>query len=126
MKGLTILQPYAYLIATGSKFIENRTWSTTYRGPLLIHAGKSQSMLMPEDVGDPRLVFGAIVAVAELVDCRRYADLPAAMRAHEHAHGPWCWVLDHVQPVEPMPYRGAQGLFDVDASVWPRLTCVGS
>jgi activating signal cointegrator 1 len=40
MKALTLTQPYASLIAIGAKKIETRSWSTAYRGPLAIHAGK--------------------------------------------------------------------------------------
>lgn len=40
MKTLTVRQPHASLIALGVKTIETRSWSTRYRGPLLIHAGK--------------------------------------------------------------------------------------
>lgn len=42
MKALTIRQPWASLIAHGVKTIETRSWSTEYRGPLAIHAGKSK------------------------------------------------------------------------------------
>jgi hypothetical protein len=38
MKILSIRQPWAYLITRGSKNIENRSWPTNYRGPVLIHA----------------------------------------------------------------------------------------
>lgn len=38
MKALTLWQPWASLIAVGAKTIETRSWSTTYRGPLAIHA----------------------------------------------------------------------------------------
>jgi hypothetical protein len=38
MKTLSIRQPFAILICRGIKTIENRTWDTTYRGKLLIHA----------------------------------------------------------------------------------------
>jgi hypothetical protein len=37
---LTLHQPWASLIALGVKTIETRSWSTKYRGPLAIHAGK--------------------------------------------------------------------------------------
>jgi hypothetical protein len=36
---LTVHQPWVWPIAHGWKPIENRTWSTAYRGPLAIHAG---------------------------------------------------------------------------------------
>ena len=37
---LTVRQPWAWLLTHGVKPVENRTWKTSYRGPLLIHAGK--------------------------------------------------------------------------------------
>ena len=51
MKALTICQPYAEMIANHEKPIENRTWPTSYRGPLAIHAGKSRAWLpdLPHD-----------------------------------------------------------------------------
>lgn len=87
-KALTICQPYAHLICLpdtdpSHKRVENRNWSTSYRGPLLIHAGKSRSYLeVPHksDTAEDRaeynygipleqLVFGAFVAQCNLVDC---------------------------------------------------------
>lgn len=38
MKVLTLTQPYATLISLGAKTIETRSWATSYRGPLAIHA----------------------------------------------------------------------------------------
>jgi hypothetical protein len=38
MRALSIRQPWASLIIAGVKNIENRSWTTSYRGPLLIHA----------------------------------------------------------------------------------------
>lgn len=39
-KILTLSQPYASLVALGAKRIETRSWRTSYRGPLAIHAAK--------------------------------------------------------------------------------------
>lgn len=41
MPVLTLWQPWASLIAIGAKWIETRSWSTRYRGPLAIHAAKT-------------------------------------------------------------------------------------
>lgn len=41
MKALTLWQPWASLVALGVKTIETRSWSTSYRGPLAIHAAKT-------------------------------------------------------------------------------------
>jgi len=43
LKAITILQPWASLIACGAKQIETRSWATKYRGQLAIHAGKQKS-----------------------------------------------------------------------------------
>lgn len=40
MKALTVTQPWASLIAIGAKRIETRSWRSSYRGPLAIHAAK--------------------------------------------------------------------------------------
>jgi hypothetical protein len=37
---LSIKHPWTWLIIHGLKDIENRDWTTSYRGALLIHAGK--------------------------------------------------------------------------------------
>jgi hypothetical protein len=37
-KALTLTEPYASLVARGVKRIETRSWSTSYRGPIAIHA----------------------------------------------------------------------------------------
>ena len=41
MKALSLRQPWAWLVAAGHKDVENRTWSTRFRGEFLIHAAKT-------------------------------------------------------------------------------------
>jgi len=135
VKALTICQPYAELIARGLKLVENRTWPTSYRGQLLIHAGKSTKWLRLDcskkfdaEYGIPldEMSFGAIVATAVLSACipvERIIEsrsgngrLPPSWRfleTHEHVEGPYCFVLEDVNRIEPIPYRGAQGFFEV-------------
>lgn len=38
MRGLSLTQPWATLVAIGAKQIETRSWRTSYRGPVAIHA----------------------------------------------------------------------------------------
>ncbi len=114
MKALTVCQPYADLILDGSKPIENRTWPTSYRGRIVVHAGKSRDWL---DEGDttPR-VFGAALGTVEIVDCVRVEALSLELQAHEHANGPWCWLVARPDRWrEPVPMRGRLGLFDLTA-----------
>jgi hypothetical protein len=39
LKALSIRQPWAWLIVSGHKDIENRGWNTNFRGRILVHAG---------------------------------------------------------------------------------------
>src|SRR4051812_4574701 len=97
----------------GEKRVENRTWSTNYRGMLYIHAGKSREWLDEDDLKVyPGMAFGAIVGIARLIDCvllsgvfehdRKFAWL----LDDGHASGPWCWILDEVAAIGPWPWRG--------------------
>jgi hypothetical protein len=84
VKALTLWQPWASLVALGVKTIETRSWSTSYRGPLAIHAAKTDLHLNVKRCdgadhgralaaavkanGFARLPLGAIVATCKLVD----------------------------------------------------------
>lgn len=130
MRALTISQPYASLIADGEKWVENRRWPTNYRGPLAIHAGKGTQYLDREELAE--YPTGCVVAVVDLVGCvHRSTILSRAntdafnwcpvgfprtweeLAEHEHCEGPYCWLLANVRKLTPIPYRGAQGLFEI-------------
>lgn len=75
---ITIRQPFARCVASGHKSVENRGQRTSLRGLVGIHAAKAHD---PAGDTDPRVVglcgpeprigqpVGAVIAVAELVDC---------------------------------------------------------
>ena len=84
MKALSIQQPWAWLIARGYKDIENRSWPTKMRGPVLIHASKKadysavQTHRLKDDIlailaqhglSMDDLPRGGIVGKANIVDC---------------------------------------------------------
>jgi len=131
MKALTICQPFAEMIARGDKLVENREWLTSYRGPLMIHAGKSRNWLdgetddeLAEEFGR-RIEFGAIVAHAQLVACLHIDRIHAGeydkqypwLMTHGHTNGTWCWVLEEVQRLpQAIPWKGAQGLWEYNAN----------
>lgn len=82
MKSITILQPWATLIAIGEKKFETRSWRTHYRGPVAIHAGKkvdrdacqeteiSEALARHGYTAD-NLPTGAVVAIVQLQGCYR-------------------------------------------------------
>ena len=128
MKALTICQPYSELILLGEKPIENREWVTTYRGQLMIHAGKSKAWMSAHAFRRfPELPYGAIVGVATLVACLELTahSWPSEyehLHQHPHANGRFCWILINVKRLsKPVPCRGAQSLWTVPLDVQPAV-----
>jgi len=130
MKALSIRQPWAWLIVNGSKTVENRSWSTNYRGPLLIHAGKTidrealkwlidnvEEPLTPDELREIETV-GAVIGQVDLVDC---TQCPCDETDREwHNPGWWAWVLRNpLVLLEPIPAKGRLGLFDMDIDIKP-------
>jgi hypothetical protein len=114
---ITIRQPWASLIMAGVKEIENRSWPTQYRGPLIIHAGKATD---PEGVQrfghllpDP-LPAGVALGTVDLVDCA----YDAYTGYDEHAEpGFWHFVLTDPQAFQtPIPIRGRLGLWPMEVT----------
>jgi hypothetical protein len=108
MKTLTIRQPWADAIVHGEKRTENRTWTTKYRGTLLIHAGAAPDPKAP--IWGPRPdVRSAILATATLAGVH-FAD--------GNCCGTWGfpgvyhWELADVTPLAaPVPAKGRLGLW---------------
>lgn len=124
MKALTIKQPWASLIAAGIKDVENRSWPTLYRGPLLIHAGMGVDLealdewwnAVPQPVPQ-----GRVVARVELVACVRKVRSRWVNRDFE-----WHWILRDPQPVRGAPQvRGRQRLFELTPVGRERVTSRG-
>jgi hypothetical protein len=127
MKTLSIRQPWAWLIVNGTKTVENRSWSTSYRGPLAIHAALTieewavkNAIAEYERLGDPldaqELIdirtTGAIVGVVDVVDCTK---TPTDENDVEwHSPGMWAFVLRNAWTIDPIPTKGRLGLFDTD------------
>ena len=135
MKALTLWQPWATLVAIGAKRIETRSWSTTYRGPLAIHAARSKKgheMYWREPFHNElkayhyhapaELPHGRIIAVCELADILPTAEVRGIVESREmafgdYADGRFAWRLENVRklPIE-MPVQGHQGLWTWDYS----------
>lgn len=115
MKVLSILQPWAWLIVAGHKPVENRRWVSSYRGPVLIHAGKKWGPEQRRDLAIVRHTFpeleipdtfdlGGIVGRATMIDCVSSMDSPWFF-------GPNGFVLRDAKPLPFFPCRGALGFF---------------
>jgi hypothetical protein len=150
VKAITICQPWAWAIAAGHKIIENRPRQWHHRGPIAIHAGLSKKwmragceFLQSKGIELPeRFEFGAVIAVAQLVDCKHIHDLQAlGIGARESPSlfeqvpkypridpnsdvagqfsggwvtGPFCLLLRDTIPIAPVSCSGQLGLWECD------------
>ncbi len=120
-KALSIWEPWATLIVMGKKDVENRVWQTSYRGPLLIHAGKNTAYFeedatwIRETLGIPvpprsQLNLGCVIGYVELVDCV-YSELGDGRWGQP---GCYHWHLKNARSLDtPIPARGFQRIFNI-------------
>lgn len=121
-RAISIMQPWAWLIVNGHKDIENRDWTTKYRGPVAIHAGKKFDRDCAWDLslrrhpvtgagfnvtdGSPCTdECGGIVGVAEIVDCIDRSE-------SDWFVGRYGFLIRNARPVPFIPVKGALGFFD--------------
>lgn len=123
MKTLTVKNPWSWAIIYGAKDVENRTWSTTYRGPLAIHAGQAWSPEGANSLLVKRAIAraGGLDAVYPTYEARGVilgvVDLVDVVQEHESLWaqpGAFHWVLANPRPlIAPYPAKGRLGLWDV-------------
>lgn len=131
-KALTVKQPWAWAIVAAGKDVENRSWATKYRGPVMIHAGRAADPdaldfpAMRAALGEesPALPAGFVVGQAALVGCH-HADWCWDDGAH---CSPWAmegayhWQLDNrVMFDEPFAAKGKLGLWSLGSDEVPPL-----
>ena len=154
MKALSLTQPWASLVIEGyqtgeaHKEYETRSWSTSFRGPLAIHASKgfprwAQAFLGTYDDGgetffrdvlnrDPRdMPRGAIIGVVALVGCQPTDAVLASetvfVSLQEYAFGDWGkgrYAWKFVKPVwfqKPIPAAGSLGLWTISDETMPEV-----
>jgi hypothetical protein len=143
MKALTVQQPWAWAIVELDK-VENRSWSTSYRGPFAIHAGKTEDpdgfhdSAIEQAVSDASYfrddpatytARGAFVGVCELVDVHpataACAEGPCAPFGWFGPERNFHWVFDRMRRLaEPVPCRGLQQLWTPPDEILEQLQAV--
>lgn len=147
MKALTVQQPWAWAIVHGGKDVENRTQAWGYRGPLAIHAGSRLSDRGLDHPGYRSAMARQTARVRHVVDVRKaFIGVVDLVEVHVAADGccdsEWAeasydehggrtrrdivhLVLEHPRPLpEPIPCRGALGLWTPPADVLDQLQAV--
>ncbi len=99
MKALSVREPWASLIAAGTKTVEVRSRRTHYRGPVLICASK-----------------GKALCIVNIVACRPIgaSDRAKACIPDGQPLIGYAWQLADVQRLtRPFPVKGRLGFFEV-------------
>jgi len=132
MPVITIRQPWAHAILHFWKNVENRSWPTKHRGPILVHAGRAfvnktiradidaarlatmlsrpVDNLLPDAVTPDELkaLTGGIVGVVTIVDCVQNHPSPWAIPGH------WHWVLADPKPIPFQACKGRLGIWRIE------------
>lgn len=127
MKVITLIQPWATLIALGEKRIETRSWSTNIRGEIAIHAGKKvdksvfeqpfySDVLQKHSITPENIVTASIIAVCRISAVKRTEELNYFISDQERAFGNFSpnrfgWILEDIKPIEPI--RGVKGMLGI-------------
>jgi activating signal cointegrator 1 len=139
MRALTLWQPWAQLVAVAEKKWETRSWWTSHRGELAIHASAAMPKEAREACGAPfirealeamgyplgfELPRGCIVAVVDVKDCIEISPgIPEGLSEQEKAFGIYetgrrAWRLSNVRRlISPVPCAGRQQLWNVSAAI---------
>jgi hypothetical protein len=145
MKALSLLEPWASLVALGEKRIETRSWAPP-QGimpiRIAIHASKSREAI---DDGTAEELFGmtrhscpdpwplgrvvAVVTLVKAVPTEKIRDdishfHPNELAFGNYSDGRWGWVFDDLslrRLAEPVPCRGMLGLWGIPQDVRAKI-----
>ena len=109
MKALSLHQPWASMIAIGTKTIETRRWKTNYRGDLLICSTKKPYF-------DP-MRCGYALCIVNVFDCVPMTLDHTAAACCDVYPGAWSWFLNDIRKIKPFPVTGRQGFYEVDFEI---------
>lgn len=105
IKAISLYQPWASMIASGTKTIETRKWATSYRGDLLICSTKK-----PVING---LRCGVALCIVEIYGCVPFIKRHEPRACCDVYPGAYAWLLRNIRKIEPFAVRGSQGFFEV-------------
>ena len=131
MKVLSLTEPCATLIKEKKKLVETRSWKTSYRGKLYIHASSTK---IPKEwkediefmnfVKDNPLNLGNIICKCKLVDCiymtKEYVE---DMKNNNHQEyicgkyeeGRYAWILEDIEPLDkPIKTKGHLSIWNYE------------
>lgn len=122
LRCLAVRNPWAWAICLGEHQTENRTWTTSHRGVIAIHASSTPAEVnrlhKRDGTGAVRkklFQYGAIIGLADIEDVVEYGP---ALEANPWASGPYCWLMRNGRFLqEPIPLKGRLTLFHLPEEI---------
>lgn len=124
MKVLSIKEPWASLIINGYKKYEFRSWSTKYRGEILIHASKSYDKKTLDKFKSLNINFnpGKIIGIVTITDCIRVTKSLEKELIEENSlvyggilnYAGYAFKLENVKKIKPIESKGQLGFWNYD------------
>jgi len=129
MKVLSLMEPWGSLIKEKVKYVETRSWKTSYRGELYIHTSLSKiqkKVLENENLCKlfnlDDIKYGYIICKCNLVDCiymteefineiknNNYLEYLCG----EYKVGRYAWILDNIEVLKcPIETKGHLGIWN--------------
>ena len=131
MKVLSLIEPWATLIKEGKKVIETRSWKTSYRGELYIHASSKKikrsdahTIELLKLIPDVPMGYGHILCKCKLVDCvymdqdflKQIEKNKQEFLCGEYSLGRYAWILEDVEPLDvPIPAKGHLNIWNYES-----------
>ena len=111
MKALSIHPYYAMEIFFLNKTVENRTWTTNYRGDILIC---STAKKFTDTIPGHAL---CVVNLKDIVPMRKKHLKAALMYEEDYNPDSYAWILDNVRIIKPFPVKGKLSLWNCDHEI---------
>ena len=121
MKVLSIKEPFASLIKEGHKKIETRSFKTSYRGEIYVHASIKKvtdnyedNKVLNELMKTLKYNYGDIICKANLVDCKLMdeeflkdiSNNPKEKSLGIYKLGRYAWILKDIEVIDSIPAKG--------------------
>lgn len=128
IKVLSLKEPFATLIKAGIKKVETRSWQTSYRGELYIHASISRSTINEKNTEFQKLIKDLeyqpsyIICKCNLIDCiymtKEYIENIKKTNYQEYLcgdykEGRYAWILENIEPLSiPIKAKGQLNIWN--------------
>lgn len=106
MKALSIYPSFAMNIVAGIKTVEVRSWSTKYRGDIMIcsTARKVHDTIPSHALG--------IVTLKDVVPLKKEHLEAALLYPEDYEKGLFAWILENPRLIKPVPVKGKLSLWE--------------